>query len=246
MSKELSHTKVMAKKRLSKNMMRITLEGEGLVRFPDGFEGGYVKLMIPRHQGDPVPRSFTIRSFDPVNKKLTLDMVSHGDKSPAAQWMNRVSVGDRVSIKGPGACKRLNLKADWFLLAGDMTALPAISVNLELLPENARGFAVLEIMSEEDRIQLNAPKGMQLIWVVNPTPTKMSSSLSDTVMALPWLESQVSIWVAGEFNTSRVLRQHLRHERRVDRNFMYISCYWKIGDTNEELKAAKKKDSEAW
>ena len=246
MSKKLSHTKVMAKKRLSKNMMRITLEGEGLAHFPDGFDGGYVKIMIPRYQGDTVTRSFTIRSFDPINKQLTLDMVSHGDTSPAAHWMNHVSVGDRVSIKGPGACKRLNLKADWFLLAGDMTALPAISVNLELLPDNAKGFAVLEIMSEEDRIELNAPKGMQLIWVINPTPTKTNSSLSDAVMAVPWMKNQASIWVAGEFNTSRVLRQHLLHEHQVDRNFIYISCYWKIGDTNEGLKAAKKNDPEAW
>jgi NADPH-dependent ferric siderophore reductase len=246
MSKELSRTKVIAKQRLSENMLRLTLEGEDLAHFPEGFEGGYVKLMIPRYQESPVPRSFTIRSFDPINKQLTLDMVSHGDTSPAARWMNRVSVGDIVNIKGPGACKRLNLNADWFLLAGDMTALPAISVNLELLPEKAKGFAVLEIMSEEDRIQLNAPKGMQLIWVVNPTPTEMNSSLSDAVMALPWLENQVSVWVAGEFNTSRTLRQHIRHERQVDRNFTYISCYWKIGDTDEGLKAAKKSDPEAW
>ena len=101
-------------------------------------------------------------------------------------------------------------------------------------------------MSEDDRIQLTAPKGMQLIWVVNPTPTEMNSSLSDAVMALPWLENQVSVWVAGEFNTSRTLRQHIRHERQVVRNFTYISCYWKIGDTDEGLKAAKKSDPEAW
>jgi len=246
MSKEKTRVEVIAKQSISKNLTRVTLAGPGLSEFPSDFEGGYIKLLIPWNQREPVKRSFTIRSFDCARKHLSLDMVSHEDKSPAAHWLSNVRVGNRVSIQGPGACKRLNQAADWFLLAGDMTALPAIAVNLELLPADAKGFAVLEVSSEEDQIEMNSPKGIKIIWVLNPTPIAMSSSLSDTVMALPWLDKQVSVWIAGEFNTSRVLRQYFRHERQVGKDFSYISCYWKIGDTNEGLKIAKKTDTEAW
>ena len=246
MSKGKTRIEVIEKRAISKNLTRITLAGPGLSEFPSDFEGGYIKLLIPGNQGDPVRRSFTIRSFNCARKHLSLDMVSHEDESPAAHWLSNVRVGNRVSIQGPGACKRLNQAADWFLLAGDMTALPAIAVNLELLPADAEGFAVLEVISEADQIELKAPKGIKIIWVLNPTPNVMSSSLSDTVKALPWLDKPVSVWIAGEFNTSRVLRQYFRHERQVDKNFSYVSCYWKIGDTNEGLKTAKKTDTEAW
>ena len=168
---------------------------------------------------------------------------NHG---PAARWASNVSIGDLVNIQGPGACKRLNHDADWFLLAGDMTALPAISVNLELLPKDAKGYAVLEVISEEDRIELNAPDGVEVIWVINPNPTALNSELSDTFTELPWMQGQVSAWVAGEFNTSRVLRRYIRHERKVERDFTYISCYWKIGETDEGMKAAKRNDKEPW
>ncbi len=51
---------------------------------------------------------------------------------------------------------------------------------------------------------------------------------------------------AGEFGASRALRQYFRHERRVDRDDMYVSCYWKIGATDEGMKQAKRDDSEPW
>ena len=37
-------------------------------------------------------------------------------------------------VSGPGPKKLVDMNADWFLIAGDMSALPAISVNLEKLP----------------------------------------------------------------------------------------------------------------
>ena len=65
-------------------------------------------------------------------------------------------------------------------------------------------------------------------------------------MTLPWASGRASIWVAGEFSASRTLRQYFRHERQVPREHMYVSCYWKIGDTDEGMKAAKRADPEAW
>ena len=246
MARAVRQTKVASIEQLSKNMKRITVTGESLMTFPDGFDGGYVKVMVPESLDDTVARSFTVRGFDTKNFNLTLDMVAHGDHGPAARWASNVSIGDLVNIQGPGACKRLNHDADWFLLAGDMTALPAISVNLELLPKDAKGYAVLEVISEEDRIELNAPDGVEVIWVINPNPTALNSELSDTFTELPWMQGQVSAWVAGEFNTSRVLRRYIRHERKVERDFTYISCYWKIGETDEGMKAAKRNDKEPW
>ncbi len=239
------------KDNLTPNMVRVTLTGAALTDFPTGFDGGYVKLVFPNEDTPnadrkPTVRSYTVRAFCPDTSELTLDMVAHGDTGPAATWANHVTSGDEIVISGPGACKKVNPEGDWFLLAGDMSALPAIAVNLASLPSNAVGHVVLEVICDQDRLDLEHPEGIEVDWVVNPEPEKPNSVLEDTVMALPWRDGQVAVWVAGEFSAARALRQYFRHDRQVPREFIYLSCYWKIGVTDEGMKAAKRADTESW
>lgn len=246
MAKAVREVAVLDKQFVTPNLTRIVLQGSALADFPTGYEGGYIKLILPQPNSQNAVRSYTVRSLDPARHELTLEMVAHGDTGPAATWANHVSEGEQISITGPGACQMLNIEADWFLLAGDMSALPAICVNLERLPEDAVGDVVLEVISEEDILELVAPPGMKIHWIVNPVPESANSVLEATVMELTWRSGQASVWVAGEFSASRTLRQYFRHERKVPRQLMYISCYWKIGTTDEGMKSAKRSDSEPW
>ncbi|MDZ7684336.1 MAG: siderophore-interacting protein [Gammaproteobacteria bacterium] len=246
MAKAPREVHVHTKEPLTPNLTRVVLAGEALDDFPTGFEGGYVKLVLDESGDKPLVRSYTVRSFDPDERTLTLEMVSHGDGGPAAIWANNVSEGDTITITGPGACQPINTEADWFLLAGDMSALPAIRVNLERLPDDAEGHVVLEIITEADKVDLTVPPGMEVDWVVNPEPEQDNSVLEDTVMALPWRDGAASVWVAGEFSASRALRQYFRHQKQIPRELMYVSCYWKIGTTDEGMKAAKREDPEPW
>ena len=43
----------------------------------------------------------------------------------------------------------------------------------------------------------------------------------------------------------RAIRSYLRHDRGVEREAMYASSYWKIGESDEGNKAAKRDDEEA-
>ena len=237
---------VLRKKQLSPNMVRMVLTGSELDDFPTGYESGYVKLVFPSGSEKPVVRSYTVRKYEEDVRELTLDMVVHGDTGPAAKWANHVRAGEMIQISGPGACKMVNLDADWFFLAGDMSAVPAISVNLQSLPNDAVGYVVLEVISERDKFDLIVPPGIEVHWVINSTPELHSTILQDTVMALPWQESAAAVWVAGEFASSRTLRHYFRHVRKVPREHMYVSCYWKIGDTDEQMKVAKKADTDSW
>lgn len=246
MAKAVRNVVVSAKQSLTPNLTRMVLQGDALSDFPSGFEGGYVKLAFPQQDSKDILRSYTIRAFDPSEQALTLEMVAHGDTGPAATWANHVATGSQINILGPGACQKINTDADWFLLAGDMSAIPAISVNLEQLPADATGAVVLEVISEADKLELPVPPGIDIHWIINPIPEAENSMLEDTVMNLPWREGQPSVWVAGEFSASRALRQYFRHERKVPRENMYVSCYWKIGDTDEGMKQAKRNDTEAW
>lgn len=242
---------VIRKQALSPHFIRIVLGGSGLADFPEGFEGGYIKLVLPPQAGSEKPclRSYTIRDYSLEACELTVDFACHGEgdelQGPASQWAATVAQGDTVTIDGPGAVQRLDAQADWVLIAGDMTALPAISVNLEHLPSQAKGYAVIEVLSEDDKVEIPCPEQVELHWVVNPLPAQPNTCLADAVKALPWLPGTPSIWLASEFETMRNLRRYYKQEKSVDRQSLYVSSYWKMGETDEGNKAAKKRDAEA-
>jgi NADPH-dependent ferric siderophore reductase len=232
---------------LTPHMRRIVLQGDDLAAFPADQESGYVKLVLEPagDTGKAMLRSYTIRRFDPDRRELTLDFVDHGDTGPASRWANHARAGDPIRARGPGEKKLADPWADWFLLAGDMSALPALAVNLEQLPDTAMGHAVIEVLSEEDCQPLVHPPGMEVQWLVNPHNEQPNTLLADAVRALPWLPGTPYPWFAGEFDAMRRVRRYFRDEMGVDKRAMYVSCYWKIGDSDEGMKRAKQLDRDA-
>lgn len=233
--------KVSQVQQLTPNMRRISLTGDDLQDFPEGQESGYVKILLQENDQE-VRRSYTIRAFDTSSKTLLLDFVCHADGGPASSWAESAQVGDQISLVGPGAKKLLDFSADWFLLAGDMTALPAISVNIEQLPVDARGYVAIEILSEQDKQPLPVPEGMELHWVINPTPSREDYPLLNKVKDFAFLTGRPSMWVAGEFHTSRAIRRYLKLEKLVQRDEIYASSYWHLGLSDDQHKVAKKTD----
>ena len=248
---------------LSPNLMRLSLHGEELADFPVEQESGYIKLLFPvlGEQGINAPllddkdyfkslrkRTLTIRAFDSSSNMITVDGVCHSfgepDQGPANHWLETASVGDLVWINGPGEKKLINQPADWFFFAGDMTALPAIAVNLSVLPDHAKGVAVIEVMAEEDILDLPKPAGVMLHWVVNPTPKSPNKILAEKVRSLEWQSGQPAVWVAGEFEMMRDLRRYFKQEKSVHKQKVYASSYWKMGESDEGNKAAKRLDEQ--
>lgn len=240
---------------LSPNTIRLALVGDSLADFPDGFEGGYVKLLFDR-DGEPlrevdgdvrpaVRRSYTVRSVDQGERVLLLDAALHavrgGSLGPATRWIVRAKPGDKIAIAGPGPVKRLSTDADHIVAIADPTALPALAVNLEGLSSDARGLAIVEVLSDEDRQDLQAPAGVAVHWVVNPSPSHDRSPLAQALFDAEWPSGRVSFWGAGEFHSMRFVRGYLR-ERSVAREDLYCSSYWKLGATDEEHKLAKRQE----
>ena len=249
---------VLRTQHITPHMKRITLGGDDLSSFPRDHETAYVKLMFPRPAASklsfnpmtmlrktskPWVRTYTVRRFDPDTLELDIDFVIHGDDGPASKWAMNASPGAQITLTGPGARKLVDLEADWFFLVGDMTALPALAINLESLPRNAKGYFVVEIMEEADAQELKTPQDVEVHWVIAPHPGQENTCLVDTVKALPFLEGRPSIWAACEFASMRALRQYFRHEKQVDRSDSYISSYWKKGLSEEQHKVAKRRDS---
>lgn len=245
--------KVKQKHFVTKNMLRVTLSQADDNPLSLDQAGGYVKLHFPRPntlneeimaqllsdtpQHRPLLRTYTIINQRYSPNEIDIDFVVH-DTGPASQWAINCQAGDDMYIAGPGKKKLLNFDADWFLVAGDMTALPAITVNLALLPNDAKGYAVIEVLSEQDIQPIKVPTGFQLIWLVNPD-TSNTSLLIDRVKSLPKLAGTPSVWSACEFDKIASLRHYFYQDLAVPKREVYASSYWKKGLNEDEHKIVK-------
>lgn len=237
---------------ITPNMQRITLHSDALSEFPANCEGSYIKLLFTPVGGTdlatlsdderPVMRTYTIRKFDPVSAQIEVDFVKHITDDMqcgfAARWAMNAQVGDTISIAGPGSIQDMNMEADWFFMTADMTALPALSAKIRRLPAEAKGYAVIKVISEQDIQPIEAPQGFEVKWIFE------GEQLPDVVRALPWLEGRVSVWCACEFDSMRSLRQYFRNEQQVERENIYISSYWKQGVAEDGHKVIKRQDAE--
>lgn len=238
------------KQTLSPNMIRITLHSEAFTQFPMDSLGGYIKLLFNEHGGTdlddepfdarPKMRTYTIRRLDTLRGEIDVDFVTHVTEDKlcgfGARWAMAAEVGDTISLVGPGALQEVDVAKDWFFFTADMTALPALSVKLTMLPQGAKGYAVVQIEDMADKQEIYVPEDMQIIWT--------TSSLSNEAKALPWLAGEPFVWCASEFDEMRALRQYFRNDKAIPRDAIYISSYWKRGVAEDGHKAIKKEDHE--
>ena len=233
---------VIAKRQVTPNMLRVTLGGPGMAAFPEDQASAYIKLRVPdTSAGREVVRTYTVRSHR--TDEIDVDFALHEDCGPATLWALNAQAGDSILAGGPGPRKLVHPEADWYLLVGDMTAVPAISGNLELLPDTAIGTAVIEVMDEADVQDLRKPTHLTIEWVINPRSGHDSAPLIERVKSVEWIEGQPSVWAACEFASMRQLREYFRTERGLGTGHLYISSYWKAGSTEETHKLAKREDA---
>ncbi|QOC92801.1 siderophore-interacting protein [Micromonospora craniellae] len=186
---------VRAVHRLSPSFVRVTFTGPDLDRFADNGYDQRIKLTLPlpgqrgadlpqgpdwyaqwralpEHLRNPI-RTYTVRAVRPHLSEVDVDLVLHGDSGPATRWARRVRPGDEIAIAGPdagydgdhGGREFRPPSTGRLLLAGDETAVPAISGICERLPSDARGRVLLEVPSAADVLPLVAPSGVEVTWL---------------------------------------------------------------------------------
>lgn len=250
---------VLRAENLTPNMKRVVLGGGDLSDFPEHHESANFKLLVP-HEGQtdialppygdlpleqrPAVRTYTLRHYDKGRGEIYVDFMMHDNHGPASGWAANARPGDRVGFAGPGTPKFVDFDADWFFFAGDMSALPAISANIERLPADAKGYAVLDVLDHADKQDLPFPKDMVVLWRINPYPEQPAVGLVDTVMAQRWLPGSPSVWVAGESGAVRAIRRYIVQERQVERRRLYASGYWQIGLTEDRHQIEKRKETQ--
>lgn len=242
---------------LTPHLVRVVLGGAGLDRFgTDGWTDTYVNLLflppdapytvpfdvkwartLPREQW-PAPRRYTVRHWDPERRRLTLDFVVHGDEGVAGPWARDAQPGDLMQLQGPGGGYAPDPDADWHLLVGDESALPAIAAALEQLAPTAHAVAVLLVDGPDDELALTCPGRSDVTWLHRDSAAG-DQQLADAVRALDFPPGRVHAFVHGEAGETRAVRRHLLGDRGVAREALSVSPYWRRTFTDERWREVK-------
>jgi len=180
----------------------LPLESTGFDTFPSGDWWGEWRA-LPDHARNPF-RTYTARAVRPELREVDVDFVVHADGGPAAAWLAAVRVGDDAMLVGPDATSGVTGSGvEWnprgassVLIAGDETAVPAVSSIVESLPADARGCVFLEVPTSADVLELTAPPGVSVHWLARDGSDEgHGARLVEAVRG--WTARYVTAWHRG-------------------------------------------------
>ncbi|GAB2883763.1 siderophore-interacting protein [Myroides odoratimimus subsp. xuanwuensis] len=245
--------------RLTPALIRVVLGGDGLAGFetPAGADA-YVNLAVPppgapygpvfdvtavREEHDkawwPARRRYTVRSWDPERRLLTIDFVVHGDAGVAGPWAARAQAGDVLVLDGPSGGYHPDEEADWHLMVGDESALPAIAACLEAVAPGRRVVALLVCDGPDHEIPLTTPGRLELRWLHRRGSADPAGLLLAALEDLDFPAGRVDAFIHGEADEIRGIRRHLLAERGLERAAMSCSPYWRRTMSDEDWRRVK-------
>lgn len=237
-------------RRLSPRMVRVTLTGPELDGFTTDLPAASVRLLlpapgaalvVPSWTGNefllpdgrrPTIRTFTPLRLDPEAAELDLDIVLHGSGA-ASQWAEAALPGATAAVSGPGRGYVVDTGAEAFVLAGDETAIPAISQLLGALPRELPVQVCIEVADPGARLPLPDHRGATVKWFELPTGSAPGDKLVSAVKGLD-IAASSRVWVAGEAAAVQRIRRDLFEERGLPRAQASVRGYWKHGRTADD------------
>ncbi|WFP50549.1 siderophore-interacting protein [Methylomonas sp. EFPC3] len=245
---------------LGRNLRRIRFQATEPQDLADAGPGAHLKLLLPAIAGDtplsaqsancdpafsaennPIARTYSLRRADPRRRTLDIDFVIHG-AGPGSRWASRAEIGHSVGLVGVGGPRLFRPEAEFHLLAGDLSALPAIAAVLEALPDSAVGAALIEIADVADQLSLQHPPGLTPYWL----HSHAASGLAAAVGRTQWpAGADVFATVAGENDAVLAIRAHLLRERGLPLSAMYAVPYWRRGRSEEQYHDERHRSLEA-
>jgi len=197
---------------------------------------GAHELVVPSWNGNefllpdgrrPAIRTFTPRRLEPEALELDVEIVLHGD-GVASRWAEAARPGDPAAVSGPGRGYAVDRDAPAFLLAGDETAIPAISQLLEALPASTPVQVHIEVAHPDARMALPRHPSATVEWYDLPSGAPVGDALVAAVRGAD-LAPATRVWVAGEAATMQRIRRDLFEHRGLSRAQATVRGYWKHG-----------------
>ncbi|MDD7969415.1 siderophore-interacting protein [Actinomycetospora lemnae] len=240
-------------RRLTPRMARVTLAAD-FTGMPSGAATDHVKLFFPA-PGEELPvmptvgerglvpppagtprnyRDYTVRRLDREAGELDVDMVVHAG-GLAGAWAAAACAGCKVGVLGPRGSEIVADDLDWYVLAGDETALPAIGRWLAELPAGVRAEVFCEVADAAEEQELTSDADVTVHWLHRDgVPAGEAMLLHDALAAVTFPDGRGFVWVAGEAGALRPVRRMLKARDDLDQRDHDVDGYWRRGVVNHD------------
>ncbi|MGF0117303.1 siderophore-interacting protein [Promicromonospora sp. Marseille-Q5078] len=227
--------------------------GQDALRLPTRTSnlGWYAQYLATLRSRRPLVRNYTIRAARPELREIDVDFVLHGHDEalegahggadarvgPGAGFALRARPGDQVGILDQGAYHRPRAECAWTLLVADESGLPAVAGICESLPDDARGVAVVEVPTADDRQDFRVPDGVDLRWVERDRAASGDPALGEVAGRAALASVREAdlpagpgyALVAGEQALAAGVRRHLVDDRQWSKAHVDFVGYWRHG-----------------
>lgn len=242
---DLREIRVVGARNVSPHMRRVTVACDDARHFAHG--GLHFRLLIPPKGRTPVwpklradgriewakdedaltVRIYTFRSIDLERGEIDIDFVLHeGENMPGAEWAMNAKPGDIAGALGPGGGGVP--EATSMILAGDETALPAISRIAAEVPPGTQLRIFLEVDGPSEELGMPSAGKVDLIWMHRHGAPAGTMGLVESAVrnALADADADTFVWAGCERSEAKRIRDFLKTERSHDRHRMSIGAYW--------------------
>jgi NADPH-dependent ferric siderophore reductase len=241
---------VVSVSKIAPRLVSVLVTGDELDGFADAAPTAHLKVFLPaegqdapnlpefapdgvaRAEDGPAPtvRTYTPRSYDRAARTLEIQFLLHGE-GPASEWAQRAKPGDKLAVAGPGGRFSLEPAADYWWLAADESAIPAVGTLLEALPEATTVDVHIEVDGPDDEMELAGPAKTTITW-----HHRRAGDASGEELAAAAREAAVPdgarIWVACESAAMRGIRRYFTRERGIPLAQLVTRGYWRAGEQN--------------
>jgi ATP-binding cassette subfamily B protein IrtA len=205
---------------------RIVFSAPEFVRGLDVFPTLWLRLWVPnpaRGEGEVSQRGYTFVDVRPGDGTFALDFVLHETAGPAGDWARHAEPGEKLEAALTPAKISVPDGTTAMLLAGDATALPAITSWLAHVPDTVTVRVYLED-GHDDHLALPQESRAEFTWV---TPDgERGTALAAAVTAAESAAPGHYAWAAGERSLVKALRPVFRDHLGLDRSGSFTQSYW--------------------
>ncbi len=234
--------------KIAPRLVSVLVTGDDLGGFADAAPTSHLKVFLPADGQDapnlpefapdgvaadgppPTVRTYTPRGYDTASRTLEIQFLLHGE-GPASEWAQRAKPGDKLAVAGPGGRFSLEPSADYWWLAADESAIPAVGTLLEALPETATVDVHIEVDGVDDEIELAGPAKTTITWHHRRASDAFGEELAAAAREAV-IPDGARIWVACEAAAMRDIRRYFSRERGIAVARLVTRGYWRAGEQN--------------
>lgn len=230
----LRPAELVARNWLTPGYLRLRVAGEALRGFQAPGADDHVRIFFAPADG-PAPatpeewRELPSREYTPVHADadagwVEFDLVVHGD-GPGSAWAAQAPLGARVAVAGPRRSNAVTGAPDTWFLAGDETAVPAISRFLRARDPGSGARVIVEVAPENELVPIPVDPRVQLTVLV-----RGADSLAETLAALGEADrpqGSMLAFVAAESAVVPIARTLLLERWALPPEAVIAKGYWR-------------------